>query len=184
MPKIKSKFKTQNSKSTKIKLDIEKSVMQKIKTDKVKMKPRWYFIIGTPFTFLGLIGLSMGAIFLTNLIFFLVRRRAGMGYWRLEIILESFPLWIPVIAVLLIISGVWFLRRYDFSYKKNFLLIIITFVFSIIISAWLIDRLGINEVWSRQGQMRRFYQQLENQDKALPHWQNKMKVDRNKFFYN
>lgn len=184
MPKIKSKIKAQNSKSTKIKLNIEKSVMQKIKTDKVKMKPRWYFIAGSLLSFIGVTALSMGAVFLINLIFYLSRRNFTIGYWRLQDILESFPLWLPFLAIIAIISGVWLLKKYDFSYKKNFVLIIIAFVLSIIISAWLIDRLGINETWSRQGRMRRFYQQLENQNELFPHWQNKTKIDRNRFLYN
>jgi hypothetical protein len=32
----------------------------------------------------------------------------------------------------------------------------------------LIDQLGLNTVWSHQGPMRRFYQQLENQEGNFP----------------
>jgi len=82
--------------------------------------------------------------------------------------LDSFPLWIPILAILGIVIGIILLKRYDFSYKKNFLLIVIGFVASIILSAYLIDLLGLNEIWSRTGPMRRFYQQLEKGNNNLP----------------
>jgi hypothetical protein len=63
MPKKKLKIKDQRSKSIDIEHNIESLVMQKIKTGKVKMKPKWYFIAGSLLSFIGLTGLSMGAIF-------------------------------------------------------------------------------------------------------------------------
>ena len=36
-----------------------------------------------------------------------------------------------------------------------------------IISAFMIDQLGLNELWSRQGPMRRFYQQAEGQNNTI-----------------
>jgi hypothetical protein len=125
-----------------------------------------------------------GCHFLINLIFYLSRRNYAIGYWRLQHILESFPLWLPFFAILAIISGIWLLRRYDFSYKKNFIIIIMAFVLSIIISAWLINHLGINEAWSKQGRMRRFYQQLEGQGERLFINQGKMKNGGIRFFYD
>lgn len=148
------------------------------------MKPKWYFAAGSILTFTGIVGLSMGAIFFTNLTLYLLRRNANSGHWRLELILQSFPLWIPLLAFTAVFAGIWFLRRYDFSYKKNFALIITAFILSVIISAWLMDRLGINDAWSRQGRMRRFYQQLENQDERPFIHQGKMKNEGVRFFYD
>lgn len=57
-----------------------------------------------------------------------------------------------------LISGAYLLKRYDFSYKKNFWLIAGGFVLAIVISGMLIDILGLDKIWSRRGPMRRFYQ--------------------------
>ncbi len=168
------------------KIDFEKEVMSKVDLGEIIMRPKWYFLAGSILMFLGLIGLGMGAIFLINLILFLIRRHGLMGQWRLEIILNSFPLWIPILAVLAIAAGIWLLRNYDFSYKKNFILIIIVFISSIIISAWLVDSLGVNEAWSRRGPMRKFYQQLElkNSNFLKREGQRKIEDERTKPSYN
>lgn len=143
-------------------MQIEKSVMEKIRSEKVSIKPRWHFIAGSIFMAAGLASLSAGAIFLTNLTLFLIRKR-GPGYGRLAMIFDNFPWWIPVVAVLGIALGIWLLRKYDISYKKNFLAIIIAFIASIIIFAWVMDKLGLNETWSKRGPMRGFYQRFDNQ---------------------
>lgn len=148
--------------------DLEKEVMDKVMSGQLAMKPKWFFAAGSILSLAGLVGLSISAVFLTNIIIFLVRKHGPMGQWRLETMLGSLPWWIPVLAVLGIAGGIWFLKKYDFSYKKNFLLIIAGFVLSIIITAWAVDRLGLNEALSRGGQMRRFYQQMERQDNLLP----------------
>ncbi len=125
------------------------------------MRPRWYFIAGSISTIVGVVSLSVVAIFLTNLTFFLLRRHGPMAQWRLQEMLASFPLWIPLLAALGIGVGIWLLRRYDFSYKQNFLLIMVGFLAAILISGFFIDRLGLNDHWARRGQMRHFYQTLE-----------------------
>lgn len=143
-------------------VDFEKSIMEKIRRNQITMKPKWYFILGSTLMMIGLTTSTLAAIFLMNLTIFLLRRHGPNGQWRLEMMYDSFPLWIPLIAVLGIGLGVWLLKKYDFAYKKNFLLISIGFVMAIVMAGFIIDGLGLNDMWSRQGPMRRFYQQIEN----------------------
>jgi hypothetical protein len=149
------------------KVNLEKEVMAKISKDRITMKPKWYFVAGSMLMIVGLVGLSVAAVFLTNLTLFLLRKR-GPGVGRLQIMLEAFPWWVPLLAIAGTVSGIWLLKKYDFSYKKNFLLILLAFVVSIGISAWFIESMGLNEIWSRRGPMKRFYQQLEKQENSLP----------------
>lgn len=141
------------------KINLQKTIMQQIAAGKITMKPRWYFILGSLLTLVGLVSSVILAVFLTNLTIFLLRRHGPMGQWRLQQILTGFPWWAPVLALLGIISGIWLLKKYDFSYRKNFKLIIIGFLLTIFLSAFIIDNLGLNDLWSRQGPMRRFYLQ-------------------------
>lgn len=140
---------------------MEETVMQKIKSGQIEMKPKWFFVLGSAFATVGLISFAIGAVFLINLTVFLIRKK-GPGIGRLNFMLESFPLWIPLFAVLGIVLGVWLLKKYDFSYKKNFRLIIAGFIASILLAAFAIDYLGLNEIWSKGGAMRKFYQRIEN----------------------
>ena len=149
-------------------VDFEKEVMSKVTSGQITMKPKWYFVLGSVFSIGGLAALSVASVFLVNIIMFSLRKHGPMGQWRLEAMLESFPLWIPILAILGISLGVWLLKKYDFSYKKNFLVITAGFIASIIIAGFVIDQLGLNDVWSRRGMMRKFYQGIENQGNDIP----------------
>lgn len=137
--------------------------MAKVKSNEIAMKPKWYFVIGSIFMFAGVVASSIGAVFLTNLSLFLLRQHGPRGQYKVQQMIESFPWWIPMLAVGGIILGVWMLRRYDFSYRKNFLLIASGFVLAILSTAFLIDVLGISNYWFKQGPMRRLYRQIEMQ---------------------
>lgn len=132
------------------------------------MKPRWYFIVGSLAMVLGIIGLSIVSIFFVNIIVFSLRSHGPMGAIRYQQLLSSFPWWAPILVVIGLGFGIWMLKKYDFSYRKNFLLVVLGFIAAIIVSGVLIDYLGINMFLSRQGQMRRFYQQVEGQNTAFP----------------
>ena len=133
--------------------------MSRIKAGKVHMKPRWYFVLGTLGMITGLAGLAIVSVFLISLVSFSLRTHGPMGDIRYQQILASFPWWAPVIALVGIIGGLLLLKKFDFSYKKNFLMIIIIFVGSVIIVGLAIDYLGIDSMWARGGMMRGLYQQ-------------------------
>ncbi len=139
--------------------DIEKNIMTKVRSKTITMKPKWFFVLGSVSLFMGLIGTFIVGTFLTNLTFFLTRQHGPMGQWKLEQMLNSFPLWVPLIAIAGIVLGILFLKKYDFSYKRNFLLIILGFVASILISAFILDYTGLNNLWMMRQPMRRFQQQ-------------------------
>lgn len=159
-----------------MKIDLEKAVMAKVNSSEISMKPRWYFIAGSFLIMAGLIGFSILAIFLTNLTLFLLRQHGPMGQWKLQLILNGFSWWIPIFAILGIIGGIRLLKKYDFSYKKSFWLIILGFITSIILAAFILDYSGLNDTWSRQGPMRRFYQQINNQNIIYPKGQEQGRV--------
>lgn len=146
--------------SKKNKLNIEKEIVSQIKTGEIIMKPRWHFIAGSVMLISGLAGLSMGIIFLVNLSVFLIRRTGPLATWRLQSVISTFPWWIPIFALAGVILATRLLKKYDFSYKKDFPLLILAFVVSILFAGFLLDKLGLNEHLSR-GRMRKFYQEYE-----------------------
>lgn len=150
-----------------IKNNFEGVVMQKILSGEVKMKPRIFFIIGSILMFASIVGLIIASVFLMAVTFFLLRSHGVGSQWRLKQMIESFPLWIPAFGMIGTILGVLFLRKYDFSYKKNFVLIVIGFIASILVSAWVIDKSGLNDIWLKRGPMRRFYQQWKYNNDAF-----------------
>lgn len=147
--------------------NIEQDIMAKVTSNQITMKPHWHFVAGSLLMAASLVGLSIGAIFLTNLTLFLLRQHGPMGQVRLELMISNFPWWIPALALVGIVFGVSLLKKYDLSYKKNFFLIILGFIISIILAAFIIDRINLGDVWYRQGPIRRFYQQNID-DQVIP----------------
>jgi magnesium-transporting ATPase (P-type) len=134
--------------------NITDRVMDQIHNDKLKMRPRIYFIAGSFFTFIGLISSVIISIFFIGLINFSLRVHGPMGEYRFSQILASFPWWALILAVAGFVVGIWLLRRYDFSYKINFKIIIVVVLLAIITSAWVVDAIGLNDILFRRGPMK------------------------------
>ncbi len=157
-----------SKKSTLKPLDLESTIMEKVRSNEIAMKPRWYFVVGSIMTLIGLTASTVAAIFLINVTLFLLREHGPRGEWRLQQMLESFPLWIPVLAVAGIAVGVWLVRKYDFSYRYNFGLIAVGFIVAVVSSAFILDYTGLSDIWFRQGPMKGMYRQNQKSDAPIP----------------
>jgi hypothetical protein len=71
--------------------------------------------------------------------------------------LRMFPWWATIIALIGIVSGYSLLKKYDFSYKTNYKLILIFLTICVIIAAYLFDYLSLNNLLLRQPPFRGFY---------------------------
>lgn len=138
--------------------------MKQILTGRVTMKPRWYFVVGSLALMIGLVASIIASVFLVSIIVFSLRTHGPMGAVRFQLLISSFPWWAPVLAVFGLASGVWFLKQYDVSYKKNFPMIVLSLIFAVLLSGWLMDATGMTTFWSRQGPMRRLYQQRQSEN--------------------
>jgi hypothetical protein len=132
---------------------IKDNVMNEIKSGKIKMKPKSYFIIGYSFLFLGLISSFITSVFAVSIISFILRPHGPMRDYRLGLMINSFPWYIPLVAIVGVIVGLFLLKKFDFSYKKNFWVLIIIFVFSILITGFFLDLTGLNIIWLKRGPM-------------------------------
>lgn len=133
---------------------ITKVVMDQIHEKKIKMHPKIYFAIGSLLTFVGLVSSIIVSVFIMGLIRFSLRSHGPMAGYRLDQILSSFPWWAPVLATAGLVAGIWLLRKYDFSYKIDFKIIILGFVLAVVVGGWIIDAIGLNDVLIRRGPMR------------------------------
>lgn len=134
--------------------NLTKSVMGQIHQGKVKMRPKIYFILGSIFTFVGLVLSILTSVFLISFIRFSLLSRGPMGEYRLEELLSHFSWFGPMFAVLGLMVGIWFLLQYDFSYKVNFKVIVAVFVTAVIVAGIILDMTGLNDVVFRHGKMR------------------------------
>ena len=133
---------------------IKGRVMDKIHEGKVKMKPRWYFIIGSVLTLIGLALSITTSVFFVGLIRFTLRSHGMMREYRIGQMIINFPWWTLIFALLTLTLGIWLIKKYDFSYKINPWHIIIGFILAVIIAGWTIDVIGINDTLSKRGPMK------------------------------
>jgi magnesium-transporting ATPase (P-type) len=134
--------------------NITQEIMKKIDQGEIKMKPKWYFILGSIFTFMGLIGTVIVSTFSVGLIKFSLRSHGPIAQYKFDQIMTSFPWWTLVLSILGLVLGIWLIRHYDFSYKIKPWLIIIGFILAIIIGGYIIDMTGVNDIISRKGPMK------------------------------
>lgn len=126
-------------------------VMNKINNGNIKMRPRLYFIFGYILTIIGLVFSFTTSIFFVGLCRFAFRSHGKMAEYRLDQLISTFSWWILVLAILGLVFGIYLLRRYDFSYKINFKLVILGLMVSVLIAGFVIDMTGINDFLVRRG---------------------------------
>ena len=134
--------------------NITENVMNEIHQGKAKMKPKIYFIIGSILTFIGLISSIIVSTFLVGLTRFSLRTHGPMGEYRFDQMISNFPWWTVILAILGLIIGIYFIRQYDFSYKKNIWIIMTGFILAVIFAGFIVDMTGLNDTMSRRGPMR------------------------------
>lgn len=140
---------------------IKEEIMRKIKKGDIKMKPKLYFIFGYILTLLGLVLSFTSSIFFVGLIRFSLRMSGKMAQYKLDQMIDNFPWWIPVFAIMGLFLGVFFIRKYDFSYKINFKILLAGLVLFIIFSGLLMDMSGLNEKWLYKKHGRGFRQNID-----------------------
>ncbi len=138
--------------------NLTKSVITKIKREAVTIRPRWHFAVGA---LLSAIGVTLSAA-LSLIAIHLLRFRLthpGIGASRkLDFILNNLPWYIPALAVIGLVGGYLLLRRYDFSYRKNFGYIILASILGLVIGSYALSSLRIDDFLSRRGYFRQIYQ--------------------------
>jgi len=144
--------------------NITENVMGQIHLGKAKMKPKIYFVAGSVLTFVGLVSSVIASIFLFGLIKFSLRTHWGPGaQYKLDQMLSNFPWWTLVFAVLGLVIGIWLIRQYDFSYKKEPWIIILGFILVVMIAGWTIDVMGLNDNLLQRGPMKRIMQNYSSE---------------------
>lgn len=135
--------------------NITDEVMKKIRGGEVKMKPKYYFIIGSVLSFLGLVSSIITSVFLVALTRFAFRSRFSIrAEYKFDQMLSEFPWWAPILAVVFLFVGIKLIRRYDFSYKKNFVYVAIWLVLAVFTAGLIFDMTGLNDIWLQRGPMK------------------------------
>lgn len=164
---------------SKNKLKISDIIMSEIKSGQLKMKPKWYFVLGSILAVLGISALFITSSYLVSLFAFSLRTHGPMGQIRFDQLVSEFPLWAPVVAIFGIVFGIIMLREYEFSYKNNFSMLIMGIVSAIILAGVLMDYFNINLIIARRGIGQSIYQKYDGRYKL----RQKLNIDNQDFQY-
>lgn len=143
--------------------------MGRIQTEHIKMRPRWYFILGSLATFVGLVMSILASVFLLSFIKLSLRGAGKMAEYKMDMLLAHFSWWGPIIALASLLLGIWLLRQYEFSYKKNFVFIAVGFVLAIVAASFILDMTGLNEVMLQRGPFKSSFSAEHTPYKQLEH---------------
>jgi len=137
---------------------ITQNIIHQIETGKLKMRPKYLFIIGSIFSVVGLFSSLTLTLFLGNIIYFRYTH-PGFGAERKVIyLLTSLPWYLPLLVLSSIIGGYLLLRRYDFSYSKYRYHIFFLIILSILAGNYLLNHYGLNQFLQSRGYFRNLYQ--------------------------
>lgn len=147
------------------KINIEDRVMQEIAEKKVVMRPRTYFILGSFFLGMGIVGFSfLAAFFINILIFHFLENQPfnllQLGPFGLRVFWRTFPWEALLIGIGGVLAGLFLLKQEEFSYKKGFLGLFLALFFAIMVTSVIINLAKVNEKIQGEENMRPLYSPL------------------------
>lgn len=123
------------------------------------MRPRLYFLAGSVLSLFGLLGSSIVLVFALYLTRFALTHPGPGAERKLTLLLTSLPWYIPALALTSLLAGLLLLRRYDFSYKKNFGYILAILLAGLWLGSSALQHSRIEEFLTTRGYFRQLYQQ-------------------------
>ena len=129
-------------------------VITQINTKKIKIKPRWIFVFGTTLAALGVVvSMASAAIGLYLLQFALLHPGRGADR-KLDYALSTLPWYVLPLSLLSIVAGWHLLKKFDFSYQKNRLVVMALFVLGIALGAAIIPATHLDDLLYQRGYFR------------------------------
>jgi hypothetical protein len=134
-------------------------VIGQIKQEKLTIRPRWHFIFGATLSAIGLV-ITSGLVMLSLHLLRFRLTHPGIGAGRkLDFILTNLPWYIPVLALTGLVGGYYLLKRYDFSYRKNFAFILLAIIAGLLLGTYSLRALRLDDFLTRRGYFRELYGQ-------------------------
>jgi len=147
--------------------DLVNDIKTKIEKGQIKMKPKTYFIIGNVLAVCGIVISSILGTLFANFIIHQIRISQTMGYFaqhnmdlRWKMFFKVFPWEYLVLAVFSLIIGLYLIKKFDVSYKENFIILIVLALLTVITMAFALDKAGFNERAKATRFGKGFYRQI------------------------
>jgi hypothetical protein len=145
-----------------IKKDLSKDIIKRIKKGKVKMRPKAYFVAGSTLLGIGFAGFLLFAIVFMNRAFFRFRvfgpfGNLFLGRAGIRPFILTFPFLSLILALTGIVGGLFILRRYEFSYKRSLVTLLVGTTAFVITAGAVLDVVGFGEKVASAGTISSLY---------------------------
>ena len=136
---------------------ISDTVLNKIKSKEVKMRPKYYFILRTILTVLSIFAVTLFVLYLISFIFFILRASGiwflpEFGFSGIKVFLTSLPWVLILIVVTLIIILEVLTKRFTFVYRKPIFYSMLVIVIFVLLGSFVIGKTQFhpNLFWKAQ----------------------------------
>jgi hypothetical protein len=135
-------------------------VLEKIKSGRVKMRPKAHFVLKTVLAALGFVLFILFALYLISFIVFALRISGiwfapGFGFYGIKIFLVSLP-WILIsIAIILILILEILVKRFSFAYRRPILYSTFGIIMFVLLGSFIIGQTIIHPRFFEQAQERK-----------------------------
>ena len=134
--------------------ELVNKIKEKIDSEQIKMKPHYYFVMGSIAIFIGILGSLSLTTFFTSTLFYRARMNQGFGC---DLALNQTP-WVLIFLTLGFLAlGIYLFEKYDISYKVSALLIAILIAITVVVSGYVLDNRGIHQGFRNMPMMNRLY---------------------------
>lgn len=129
---------------------IKDKVLAQLKSDGVKMRPKWHFVSKAVLILSGGIIAALTLLYLSSFIVFILRQNGvwftpAFGFRGLGIFLTSLPWLLVFTALIFIIMLEFFVKRYSFSYRKPILYSVLGIVIFIFVGSFIISQTRVHQ---------------------------------------
>lgn len=132
------------------KKSLQNIILEKIKNNKARMRPKWYFILSAALIAAGLILATLALLYLASFILFILRQT---GIWFLPTfglrgigaLLISFPWLLVLVGIVFVILLEALVRRYSFAWRKPLLYSLLGIIIFVTFASLIVSKTSLHE---------------------------------------
>ncbi len=136
---------------------ITDKVLEKIKSGRIKMRPKAHFVLKTVLAALGFILIILFVLYLISFIVFTLRMSGiwfapGFGFYGIKIFLFSLPWLLILTAIILIIILEILVKYFSFAYRRPILYSILGIIALVFLGSFVIGQIKIHPYLFKKSQ--------------------------------
>ncbi len=132
------------------KKSLQKIILEKIRSGKAKMRPKWHFVLKAALIVAGLIIVTLALLYLVSFVLFVLRQTGvwflpAFGLRGIGTFLISLPWLLVLVGIVFIILLEALVRHYSFAYRKPLLYSLLGIIIFVTVASIVVARTSFHE---------------------------------------